>query len=81
MITGHYDCLGVHVAMMKRRVGLADNWQLRIQDVHRKHEKYLGDTLSPRVKYDRLCELKVIESVANVVRRRSFRMSGIEGSH
>ena len=66
MVTGHYDCSGVHVAMMKQRVGLADNWLRHIQDVHQKHEKYLGDTLPPRVKYDRLCELNVIESVANV---------------
>ena len=66
MVTGHYDCSGVHVAMMRQRVGLADNWLRHVQDVHQKHEKYLGDTLPPRVKYDRLCELNVIESVANV---------------
>ena len=47
MVTGHYDCSGVHVAMMRQRVGLADNWLRHVQDVHHKHEKYLGDTLPP----------------------------------
>ena len=65
-VVSYTDCSGVHVAMMRQRVGLADNWLRHVQDVHQKHEKYLGDTLPPRVKYDRLCELNVIESVANV---------------
>ncbi len=46
--------------------GLADNWLRHVQEVHHKHGKYLGHTLSERVRYDRLCELNVIESVANV---------------
>ncbi len=66
IVTGHYDCSGVHAAILGKRVGLADNWLRHVQEVHHKHGKYLGHTLSERVRYDRLCELNVIESVANV---------------
>lgn len=66
IVTGHYDCSGVHAAILGERVGLADNWLRHVQEVHNKHGKYLGQTLSERVRYDRLCELNVIESVANV---------------
>ncbi|HYD82277.1 MAG TPA: carbonate dehydratase [Paucimonas sp.] len=66
IVTGHYGCSGVHAAMTGRRVGLADNWLRHVQDVHQKHERYLGDVLAERERFDRLCELNVIEQVANI---------------
>ena len=55
IVSGHYNCSGVHVAMMRQRVGLADNWLRQVQDTHRRHERYLGDALPMRLRYDRLC--------------------------
>ncbi|MBS0308802.1 MAG: carbonate dehydratase [Proteobacteria bacterium] len=66
IVCGHYGCSGVHAAMVGRRVGLADNWLRHVQDVHQKHERYLGDVLPTKEKTDRLCELNVIEQVINV---------------
>lgn len=66
IVCGHYGCSGVHAALAKRRIGLADNWLRHVQDVHQKHERYLGDVLPTREKQDRLCELNVIEQVANI---------------
>jgi len=66
MVVGHYGCSGVHAALTRRRIGLADNWLRHVQDVHQKHERYLGDALPTREKQDRLCELNVIEQVINV---------------
>ena len=66
IVCGHYGCSGVHSALAKRRIGLADNWLRHVQDVHQKHERYLGELLPTREKQDRLCELNVIEQVANV---------------
>lgn len=66
IVCGHYGCSGVHAALVRRRVGIADNWLRHVQDVHQKHERYLGDVLPSREKQDRLCELNVIEQVANV---------------
>lgn len=68
IVCGHYGCSGVHAAMTGRRVGLADNWLRHVQDVHQKHGRYLGDTLPSKAQHDRLCELNVIEQVANVCR-------------
>ena len=66
IICGHYGCSGVHAAMTRRRVGLADNWLRHVQDVHQKHERYLGETLDLKQRSERLCELNVIEQVVNL---------------
>ena len=66
IVVGHYGCSGVHAAMERRRVGLADNWLRHVQDVHIKHAQFLPDSLPPKVRGDRLCELNVIEQVINV---------------
>jgi carbonic anhydrase len=68
IICGHYGCGGVHAAMLNRRVGLADNWLRHVQDVHQKHERYLGEVLPEKERADRLCELNVIEQIVNVAR-------------
>lgn len=66
IVGGHYGCSGVHAALVGRRIGLADNWLRHVQDVHQKHERYLGEVLPVHERADRLCELNVIEQVANV---------------
>lgn len=66
MIVGHYGCSGVHAAMTGKRIGLADNWLRHVQDVHQKHERYLGDVLSSQERQNRLCEINVMEQVVNV---------------
>lgn len=68
IVCGHYGCSGVHAAMTHRRIGLADNWLRHVQDVHQKHGRYLGEALPTQAQQDRLCELNVIEQVANVCR-------------
>jgi len=66
IVVGHYGCGGVAAALQDQRVGLADNWLRHVQDVHAKHEARIpaDEPLARRV--DRLCELNVIEQVANV---------------
>ena len=66
IVCGHYGCSGVHAALTRRRVGLADNWLRHVQDVHQKHERYLGEVLPEKDRFDRLCELNVIEQVVNL---------------
>jgi carbonic anhydrase len=66
IVCGHYGCSGVHAALARRRIGLADNWLRHVQDVHQKHGRYLGEALPTGVRQDRLCELNVIEQVINV---------------
>lgn len=66
IVCGHYGCSGVHAALARRRVGLADNWLRHVQDVHQKHERYLGEVLPTKDRQERLCELNVLEQAANV---------------
>ena len=66
IIVGHYGCKGVHAAMTGTRFGLVDNWLRHVQDVHQKHERYMGDVLTSKKRAERLCELNVVEQVTNV---------------
>jgi len=66
MVVGHYGCGGVAAALENRRVGLSDNWLRHVQDVHMKHADPVARLASPGERHDRLCELNVIEQVANV---------------
>ncbi|SDM71688.1 carbonic anhydrase [Oryzisolibacter propanilivorax] len=65
MVVGHYGCGGVRAAMEDMRVGLADNWIRHVKDVRDKYASLL-EGLSPQWRLDALCELNVIEQVANV---------------
>ena len=66
MVVGHYGCSGVQAAMDNLQVGLADNWLRHVQDVGQKHCDTLAARTSEAEAGDRLCELNVIEQVANV---------------
>jgi len=67
IVCGHYGCSGVRAAVMKERHGLVDNWLRHIQDVQQQHAWRL-ESIPERQHVDRLCELNVIEQVANVCR-------------
>ena len=64
MITGHYGCGGVAAALKGDRLGLIDNWLQYIGDTLERHQA-LVDAEPPAGRHDRLCELNVIEQVAN----------------
>ena len=66
IVCGHYGCSGVEAALQHQRVGLADNWLRHVQDVHSKHDARVRTMPDPSQRIDRLCELNVIEQVANV---------------
>ena len=73
LIVGHYGCGGVHAALNQTRVGLADNWLRHVGDVAQKHEKLLSLIDDPALRHARLCELNVIEQVANACRSTIIR--------
>lgn len=65
IVCGHYGCGGVQAAMGDESFGLIDNWLRHIKDVSRFNKAEL-DKLNPNDKHNRLCELNVVEQVANV---------------
>jgi carbonic anhydrase len=66
IVCGHYGCSGVQAALRRDRLGLSDNWLRHLQDVRQKHEALLATVPDDTAASDRLCELNVIEQVANV---------------
>jgi carbonic anhydrase len=66
IICGHYGCGGVKAAMDNQEHGLIDNWLRNIKDIYRYHEAKIDALQDDKEKIDLLCELNVMEQVANV---------------
>ena len=65
IVCGHYGCGGVKAALESQRLGLIDNWLRHVEDVAEKHADEL-DSIDEERRFDRLCELNVVEQVVNV---------------
>ena len=65
VVCGHYGCGGVQAALEDTRHGLIDNWLRHVMDVEEKHADEIASLPETR-RLDRLCELNVVEQVANV---------------
>ena len=72
IVCGHYGCGGVRAALTGERLGLIDNWLRHIQDVRDRHAALLA-SLDDEAASNRLCELNVIEQVANVAQTTILR--------
>ncbi len=66
IVCGHYGCGGVRAAWRRERLGMIDNWLGHVWDVGHRHEAELLALSDEPSRLDRLCELNVIEQVANV---------------
>ena len=65
VVCGHYGCGGIKAAMGDQENGLIENWLGHIKDVSRFHAEEL-DQLDEHVRFNRLCELNVLEQATNV---------------
>ena len=65
IVCGHYGCGGVAAALAGGRHGLVDNWLRHVADVAETHDAELA-ALGDEERLARLCELNVVEQVANV---------------
>ncbi len=66
IVCGHYGCGGVNAAFYDESYGLIDNWLRHIQDVYRFNKAQLDAVTDEGERINLLCELNVIEQVANV---------------
>jgi len=66
IVCGHYDCGGVKGAMSHQSNGLVDNWLRHIRDIYAKYELTLNAIEDEHARTEKLCEINVIEQVANV---------------
>lgn len=68
IVCGHHGCGGVKAAMDNLQFGLIDNWLRHVQDVLHTHQDALAQIEDETKRFDRLCELNVVEQVVNVSR-------------
>ena len=66
IICGHYDCGGVVASLDNKSYGLTDNWLRHIEDVYRFNKAEMDKLTDKTERVNRLCELNVIEQVANI---------------
>jgi carbonic anhydrase len=66
IVCGHYGCGGIRAAWENKSHGLIDNWLLNIKDIYRYHQQRIDALTNETEKLNLLCELNVIEQVANV---------------
>ncbi|MDP7591096.1 MAG: carbonate dehydratase [Litorilituus sp.] len=66
IVCGHYGCGGVNAAFHDESNGFIDNWLRHIQDVYRFNQQKLDAVSDEAERVNLLCELNVIEQVANV---------------
>jgi carbonic anhydrase len=79
IVTGHYRCSGILSAMRNNKLGLTDNWLRHTQDVGQKHELLLAPLTDETERWDKLCELNVIEQVVNVCRTTILQQAWDQG--
>lgn len=81
IVCGHYGCGGVKAALDESRLGLIDNWLRHIQDVAGKHSAALAAIDGENERWDRLCELNVVEQVLNVCETTIVQDAWERGQH
>ncbi len=68
IVCGHYGCAGVRAALLDERLGLVDRWLVHVRDVRAGHRALLDALPDEARRWDRLCELNVIEQAVRVCR-------------
>lgn len=66
IVCGHYGCAGIRAVWQEKKLGLVDDWLKHVVDVRHKHAGELAGLADETRQLDRLCELNVVEQVANV---------------
>jgi carbonic anhydrase len=66
IVCGHYCCGGIDAAFDDQSHGLIDNWLRHIQDVYRFNKQQLDMVKDKTERMKLMCELNVIEQVANI---------------
>ena len=66
IVCGHYGCGGIQAALRNLELGLIDNWLRHVRDVYDRHEASLMRVADESKRWDKLCELNVVEQVHNV---------------
>jgi carbonic anhydrase len=79
IVCGHYGCGGVKAALEGQRLGLIDNWLRHVEDIRDAHAAQLAALTDDEARWDRLCELNVIEQALHVTQTTVMRDAWARG--
>ncbi len=66
IVCGHYGCGGVKAVLENTKLGLTDKWLLSLKDIRDKYSTNLIQIKDDTTRFNKLCELNVVEQVFNV---------------
>lgn len=78
IVNGHYGCGGVMAALQDSNPDLIDHWIRPIRKYYHHNRKEL-DSLAPKSKVNRLCEINVMEQVRNIAHIPAVRKAWEKG--
>ena len=79
IVCGHYGCGGVKAALDSLRFGLVDNWLRHVEDVRDAHAEALAALPEGEARWDRLCELNVVEQALHLTQTTVMRDAWVRG--
>lgn len=79
IICGHYGCGGVQAALNPLSSGLTQNWIARIRDTLAKNYDSVMENMDSKTRINRLCELNVIQQVANLSQTSIIQEAWLDG--
>ena len=66
IVCGHYGCGGVKTVLDNTKLGLADEWLINMMKIKEEFSAKLYKINDELIRFNKLCELNVIEQVFNV---------------
>jgi len=79
IVVGHYGCGGVRQAFEESGLGMIDHWLAPLRRIRRRNQKAFDALPSLKARWDRLCELNVMEQAIAVSQTTIIRGSWAKG--
>jgi len=79
MVVGHYGCGGVKAAMEQNKFGIVDTWLHPIRRIYEQRKDLLDAAGGEEKKWEKLCELNVIEQTVTLVNTTPVREAWNQG--
>jgi carbonic anhydrase len=79
IVVGHYRCGGVQAALGSRKSTLVDDWLAPICALRQRHQACLDSCTNEAARWDKLCELNLVEQVRSVCQTSIVREAWARG--
>jgi carbonic anhydrase len=79
IVVGHYGCGGVRQALEEGGLGMIDHWLAPVRRIRRRNQEAFDRLPSVKARWDRLCELNVMEQAVTVSQTTIIRASWAQG--